>query len=106
MPGWPTARSAAGPDRQDTALLGAAEGRQTAPSSPLAPPWTPPGDGRMVAVSGAALRMLPSLSGSPIAGRPVTIDVALGLALLGLTGSVTDVLVTVRAAATHRRPPG
>ncbi len=39
-------------------------------------------------------------------GRPVTLNVALGLALLGLAGSVTAVLVVVGACSAKGRPPG
>ena len=41
---------------------------------------------------------------SPIPGRPITVNVVLALVLLGLAGSVTDVLIVVRAAPAHRCP--
>ena len=37
-------------------------------------------------------------------GRPITVNVVFALVLLGLAGSVTDVLIVVRAAPAHRCP--
>jgi hypothetical protein len=74
------------------------------PLMALGPAMTTPGDGRTVAVrcssGGCSLT-----EQSPIAGRPVFLNIALGLVLLGMAGSLTVVLVVVQAPSAHRRPP-